>query len=261
MVTVPQGRQPGLIVEEDEDDLKTPTPPEIKLEKERALAAMFAASGIGAAPMTVDLQTRSYDDGDDSETGEIKAAVIVRRSSGSGASPRQQASAMSETMGRLRTSTETAGSRESTLTSTDTDGSLKTPTTAGFRNRNQDGTVTGTDKDNNDSNVSIPTIISSSADEENPRKDSNGSDFGAFIKGFPGNLGQKARMVSDMGRRLSGMIGKGESSTPSTPAGSRRPSVTSSIAPSEMDADGTPRNAMGRAVHRDLWKVSSHRAG
>jgi hypothetical protein len=211
--------------------------------------------------MTDDMQTRSYDDGDDSETGEIKAAVIVRRSSGSGASPRQQTSATSEMMSRLRTSTETAGSRESTMTSTDTDGSLKTPTTAEFRNRNQDGTVTGTEKDNNDSNVSIPTIISSSADEENPRKDSNGSDFGAFIKGFPGNLGQKARMVSDMGRRLSGMIGKGESSTPSTPAGSRRPSVTSSIAPSEMDADGTPRNAMGRAVHRDLWKVSSHRAG
>lgn len=144
-----------------------------------------------------------------------------------------------------------------TMTGTDEDGSLKTPTTAEFRNRNQSGVVGSQEKPNeNDSNVSIPTIISSSADDENPRKDSNASDFQAFIKGFPGNLGQKARIVSDMGRRLSGMMGKAESSAPSTPSGSRRPSVSSSVAPSEMDADGMPRNAMGKAVHRDFWKVS-----
>jgi len=263
LVTVPQGRQPGLIVEEDEDDLKTPTPPEIKLEKERALAAMFAASGIGAGPAIVDERTRSFDDGDDSETGEIKAAVIVRRSNDPGASQQQQSSGMGDKTGepRLRTSTETAGSRESmTMTNTDTDGSLKTPTTAEFRNHDQAGITTGLDDNHksgeNDSNVSIPTIISSSADEETPRKDSNNSDFHAFIKGFPGNLGQKARIVSDMGRRLSGMIGKGDSSAPSTPGGSRRPSISSSVAASEMDGDGMPRNAMGRAVHRDLWKVS-----
>lgn len=253
LVTVPQGRQPGLIVEEDEDDLKTPTPPEVKLEREKALAEMFAASGIGAAPVS-----RSADDSDDSETGEIKASVIVRRSSGPGALEEQQQKPGKSDESRLRMRTETAGSRESmTMTGTDEDGSLKTPTTAEFRNRNQSGVVGSQEKPNeNDSNVSIPTIISSSADDENPRKDSNASDFQAFIKGFPGNLGQKARIVSDMGRRLSGMMGKAESSAPSTPSGSRRPSVSSSVAPSEMDADGMPRNAMGKAVHRDFWKVS-----
>ena len=260
LVTVPN-RQPGLIVEEDEDDLDTPTPPEIKLEKERALAAMFVASGIGAAPPLPQGRSRSYDEEDEEdEAAQIEAAIVMQLRVDS-ALQRQQAESvarvMKQTMDEVpenRNSADTSTSREF-ANGTDTDGSLKTPTTAEFRNRSSD-LVVGSTLNDNDSSVSIPTIISSSADEEVPRKDSNGSDFQAFIKGFSGNLGQKARIVSDMGKRLSGMIAKGDLSSPSTPSGSRRPSISSSFVASDFGADALPKPALARAVQRDLWKVS-----
>jgi len=253
-------RQPGLIVEEDEDDLDTPTPPEVKLEKERALAAMFVASGIGAAPPLPQGRSHLYDEGEEDEAGQIEAAIVMQLQ-GDSALQRQQAESVQRVMKQTiedvpenRNSADTSTSREF-ANGTDTDGSLKTPTTAEFRNRKTD-LIVGSTSNDNDSSVSIPTIISSSADEEIPRKDSNGSEFQAFIKGISGNFGQKARIVSDLGKRLSGMIAKGDLSSPSTPSGSRRPSISSSFAASDCGADALPKPALARAVQRDLWKVS-----
>jgi hypothetical protein len=263
-----------LIVEEDEDDedaLKTPTPPEIKLEKEKALARMMRANGLTAEVKTV--AGSSDSEGDEAV---MNAAVIVRRAV-DGISPRERDQSTESRFEQSRTGEEAGSESKSrnstdtvvsqgylTMTGTDTDGSLKTPTTAEFRNQSEgcDMDRLGDEDKKNDSSVSIPTIVSSSADDEPSRKDSTTSELQALIKGLPAQLGQRARIVSDIGKRLSimgisgFMSGKGDIPSPLTPGGSRRPSFASA-AGSEFDGDGIPSNAMGRAVHQELWKVSS----
>lgn len=258
---ISQSRQPGLIVEEDEDDVEgnrptTPTPPGLRIERERALARMKLAQKKAAGSQR-DGVTGSDDESDALDQAEMQATVVLKAEV---ALPDEDQSVL-RTARPAQFTTEAEiddiGSSPGSLTvaGTEKEGSLITPTNPEFEKHDA----------NSDSNISIPTIISSSADDDEPEQgEKNGlvgpELFQTLVKALPSQLG-KTRIVSDIGKRLS-TIGLGgfmsrDTSEAGTPSGSRRPSFASSAGGSEADAPegpALPKGALGKAVHEDLWK-------
>lgn len=260
----------GLDVEESRQaNVKTPTPPELKLRTDLGSAAKLASSHTRMSDSTG--RTASGHKTDDDDSGEM---TVMERQADTHSNPTESTRSgedcatmevfyrqtETETDTKARNSTDTTASHGYlTMTGTDTDGSLKTPTTAEFRDRNGDIVTMALDKADG-TKTTIPTIISSSPDNAVIQVES--PDSQGFIARLPSHFGQRARIVSDLGRRLSTMslsnfMGKSDASIPSSTSGSRRPSnSSSSIATGEMDVGSMLRRSMGRAVHQELWKVS-----